>query len=143
MADTIKDVISRKNKTDEDIKWLIELYAEVKDSLKRLTPRRQDLQDEIETALDVKLFEQILRHNVLDAYDIYPIVDFVFQRLLQLCAPSQDTRIKSVHDQIREETEIGIIISMFLSNTHEFITEIEHLQHEFLSGTNDASSSNP
>ena len=137
MADSIKSIVDKKCKTDDDVMWLTSLYTEMKNSLKRLTPRRYDLHNELENALDVNLFEQMVRHDALVIGDIYPIVDFVFERLLQLCAPSQDAHVRDLHNGLRIETESGVLISMFLTHVHSIIAEIEHLQHQFLAGTSE------
>lgn len=114
-----------------DPEWITRLYAEMRDKLCALTPRRTDMHKEIHEALDVDLFEQMVRHKAFDPTDLGKLVAFVFGRLQGLCSPWRDGEVL----QRREELETLIaqpdltfakFAVAFLKGFHATMEEIEH-----------------
>mmetsp|Transcript_62676 Transcript_62676/g.147433 ORF Transcript_62676/g.147433 Transcript_62676/m.147433 type:complete len:322 (+) Transcript_62676:91-1056(+) len=78
-----------------DLSWIIKLYGETRDRLCALTPRREDIRQQIHAALDLQLFERMVTHNAFEARDLYGMVEFTFERLAGLCSPARDDEVKA------------------------------------------------
>jgi hypothetical protein len=61
-----------------DAEWISRLYAEMRDKLCALTPRRADMHQDIHEALDVNHFEHMVRHKAFDPADLSKLVAFAF-----------------------------------------------------------------
>jgi hypothetical protein len=83
-----------------DPEWITRLYAEMRDKLCALTPRRTDMHKEIHYALDVDLFEQMVRHKAFDPADLAKLVACVFGRLQGLCSPSRDAEVRHRREEL-------------------------------------------
>ena len=51
-----------------------------------MTPNRKDIHKEIHTALDVELFDQMVRNGAFEVSDLSNIVAYTFEKLLR-CPP--------------------------------------------------------
>ena len=111
---------------EKDVIYMGILYEEIKDRVKKLTPRRRDLHSRIDSQMDTEIFRNMLRYNAISENDINGIINMLFETLLGLCAPSQDTSLRSSRDRLlcSDKKEIGVFIADFLKTVHEELDEI-------------------
>ena len=119
-----------------DAEWVARLYAEMRDKLCALTPRRPDLHKQIHDALDVDLFETMVRHKAFDPVDLSKLVGFVFGRLQDLCSPSRDAEVQKRREELQALMEQpGVTFAkfavLFLKHFHVTIEDIESDVAEF------------
>tara|TARA_B100000482_G_C12590931_1_gene291513 strand:- start:497 stop:961 length:465 start_codon:yes stop_codon:yes gene_type:complete len=131
MEDSLEHIINSEKMTDEDIDWLVRLCTELKDRLNGLTPRRKDLHEELNKALDVTLLDQMLRHAAFDRGDLDRVISIVFDRLLLLCAPSQNATINELKEKIMNEN-FGRAVGIMILQCNKIIDKIEYMTQEFL-----------
>lgn len=75
---------------DRDVDWVGSLYAEMRDRLCELVPRRNDLHVRLHAAFDVEFLKQRLRHAAFDAETVRGIVRSAYAALAELQAPDRD-----------------------------------------------------
>jgi hypothetical protein len=114
-----------------DAEWIARLYAEMRDKLCALTPRRADLHQQIHEALDVELFETMVRHKAFDPADLSKLVSFVFGHLQGLCSPSRDAEVQQRRVELeavmaQPDVTFARFAVMFLKNFHMTIDDIEN-----------------
>ena len=119
-----------------DPEWITRLYAEMRDKLCALTPRRTDMHKEIHDALDVDLFEQMVRHKAFDPADLARLVAFVFGRLQGLCSPSRDAEVRHRREELealvaQSDLTFASFAVTFLKSFHATIEDIEGDVAEF------------
>jgi len=116
------------NKDPPDIKWLSELFAEIRTKLINLTPNNKSFQAEICSGLDLDLFKQMLVNSAFDMNDLKTLVDFVFSICLKLCAPVRDQDIydtqNNLQQMIVENKSFGEIVSTFVVHANKIIDAI-------------------
>ena len=76
--------------SEEDVEWVAALYAEMRDGLCALVPRRSDVHERLRASFDVDFLKQRLRHRAFDAPAVRSIVLSSYAALAQLQAPSRD-----------------------------------------------------
>lgn len=122
--------------SEEDAKWVSQLYEEMGQRLMSLTPRREDLHLRIEEALDPSLFTQMLAHDAIDTDDVRKVIQFVMGHLLLVCAPSQDASISRVRadliSRIDSGQTLGKVFPLLLNEVHSTCDEIDHLARPIL-----------
>jgi len=119
-----------------DPEWITRLYAEMRDKLCALTPRRTDMHKEIHDALDVDLFEQMVRHKAFAPADLAKLVVFVFGRLQSLCSPSRDAEVRQRRQELealvaQPDLTFATFAVTFLKSFHATIEDIESDVAEF------------
>jgi len=119
-----------------DAEWIARLYAEMRDKLCALTPRRADLHKQIHDALDVDLFETMVRHKAFDPADLSKLVSFVFGHLQGLCSPSRDVEVRRRREELeatmaQPDATFAKFAIMFLKYFHVTIDDIESDVAEF------------
>tara|TARA_Y100000389_G_scaffold202431_1_gene247685 strand:- start:1128 stop:1601 length:474 start_codon:yes stop_codon:yes gene_type:complete len=116
------------NKDPPDIKWLSELFAEIRTKLMNLTPNNKKIQEEICNRLDLELLQQMLLNSAFDMNDLKQLIDYVFYITLQLCAPVRDRDIqdtqKNLQQMIAENKSFGEIVSTFVVHANKIIDVI-------------------
>jgi len=126
------DLIEKSlSEEQHDAEWIVRLYAEMRDKLCALTPRRADLHQQIHEALDVELFETMVRHKAFDPADLEKIVSFVFGHLQGLCSPSRDAEVQQRRLELeavmaQPDVTFAKFAVMFLKNFHITIDDIEN-----------------
>jgi len=119
-----------------DAEWISRLYAEMRDKLCALTPRRADMHQDIHEALDVNHFEHMVRHKAFDPADLSKLVAFAFGRLQSLCSPSRDAEVQQVRAELQgmlEQSDLTFSkwAVAFLKGFHATIDDIEQDVAEF------------
>ncbi len=140
MSDMLNEAVQNEKMSEKDVKWLVDLYTELRDRINNLTPNRPDLHAELAMQMDIDLLKQMLLNSAFDAHDFEQMVDCVFSRLLMLCAPVQDSKIKELKMQIIT-CEFPHAISMLIFKVNEILDEICDLKKKFYEGQTKSESS--
>jgi hypothetical protein len=125
------DVLTSKlNSEPPDYEWVVRLYSEIRTRLANLTPTRQDLRAELEEAMDVELFDQMLRNNAYSAENLHTLVKFVFTRMASLEAPARNVSTSAMLGELQAELQrpgctFASFVPHFLRSTHVKLDEIE------------------
>ena len=77
--DKMQDEIKEKN-----YEGLLAVLNEVKERICNLIPNRKDLHKNISDTIDVKLIEQMLKHDAIDNNYIFNIIQFIITQLKAL-----------------------------------------------------------
>lgn len=132
MRNLLKERVNVNSKLDEkDVDWLVSLCTELKIRMNNLTPSRRDLHIELENAIDVKLIRQMLLHDAFDKEEARKIVDFIFERLKLLCAPSEDAKVAQLHTIVLTCTDFGEQVSSLIIESNMIIDDIERMVAHF------------
>jgi len=110
------------NSDTPDFDWLVSLYVEIKERLVYFLKKESNLRIEIEENLDVELFSQMLRNNAFDGKDLYQLINYTFEKFLQLGSPVRDPDVKKMREELfslmGENATFGKIVSLYLKNAH-------------------------
>jgi len=109
--------------------FLSDTTEEIRDRLISFTPRRQDLVEQIKEAMDVELFDQMLRNNAYDGQQIYNLVQFVFDKIKSLEAPARNNSTNALLAELEAKmadssTTFSSFVPMFLRHAHTKLDEI-------------------
>ena len=127
MEHAFKDVVdsmSSGTMKESDIDWFVRLCAELRNRLNALTPRRKDLHDQLNNSVDVRLLEQMLKHEAFDHDDFMQLVENIFKRLELLCAPDQDIEIANLKLRILSSS-FKDAVYLLVMETNKIIDTIE------------------
>lgn len=127
----ISDTFSNETLSQKDIEWVVELCEELKLRINKLTPSRQDLHKELDASFDIKLIEQMLKHNAFERQDLVPIVTMLHSRIALLCAPVQDENVSNTFQKINETSSIGTCIEIIIVEINEILDVIYDLNEQF------------
>lgn len=127
----ISDTFSNETLSQKDIEWIVKLCGELKLRINKLTPSRQDLHKELDASFDIKLIEQMLKHNAFERQDLVPIVTILHSRIASLCAPVQDEHVSNTFQKINETSSIGTCIEIIIIEINEILDVIYDLNEQF------------
>ena len=136
--DVFYDLLESRISCDEpDYDWLVYLYNEIKHKMTVLLRPGIPLRIEIEEAMDSDLFEQMLRNNAFESFDLYKLVQFVFAKCRQLQSPARDeatlAKLKEINDMFMDPTStFAKIIPLFIRNINDCLDTIYDDLHEFI-----------
>lgn len=97
----LEDTFSKDHLTKDDIDWIIRLCKELKKRINDLTPSRMDLHNDFDKSFDIDLIQQMLTNDAFDESDLLSFAQTLEQKLLSLCAPAHDEKIKTFFEQFR------------------------------------------
>lgn len=117
------DLIEEKTCSDTpDYDWLVELYSEIREKLIYFLKKNSPLRKEIEESFDVELFSQMIKNNAFKANDLYNLINYTFEKFLQLGSPARDKNVKKMRDDLfslmKDNATFGKIVSNYLKYTH-------------------------
>ena len=117
------DLIEEKTCSDTpDYDWLVELYSEIREKLIYFLKKDSPLRKEIEESFDVELFSQMIKNNAFKANDLYNLINYTFEKFLQLGSPARDKDVKKMRDDLfllmKNNATFGKIVSNYLKYTH-------------------------
>lgn len=117
------DLIEEKTCSDTpDYDWLIELYSEIREKLIYFLKKDSPLRKEIEESFDVELFSQMIKNNAFKANDLYNLINYTFEKFLQLGSPARDKDVKKMRDDLfslmKDNATFGKIVSNYLKYSH-------------------------
>ena len=136
--DLLSQEASCRPLTEKTVEWIVQLYGEVRDRIARLTPRRGDLRQQLCAAMDgEKLAGQLRTAEGVPPGDLQRVVNFVYDRLLSLCAPAQDQALRCDRAVLLGlldtgyEVTLGAFMVEMLQRVHRAIDEIESMIEQF------------
>ena len=117
------DLIEEKTCSDTpDYDWLVELYSEIREKLIYFLKKNSPLRKEIEESFDVELFSQMIKNNAFKANDLFNLINYTFEKFLQLGSPARDKNVKKMRDDLfslmKDNATFGKIVSNYLKYTH-------------------------
>jgi len=117
------DLIEEKTCSNTpDYDWLVELYSEIREKLIYFLKKDSPLRKEIEESFDVELFSQMIKNNAFKANDLYNLINYTFEKFLQLGSPARDKNVKKMRDDLfslmKDNATFGKIVSNYLKYTH-------------------------
>lgn len=117
------DLIEEKTCSDTpDYDWLVELYSEIREKLIYFLKKDSPLRKEIEESFDVELFSQMIKNNAFKANDLFNLINYTFEKFLQLGSPARDKNVKKMRDDLfslmKDNATFGKIVSNYLKYTH-------------------------
>ena len=122
--DKLQDEIKEKN-----YEGLLAVLNEIKERICQLIPNRKDLHKNIEDSIDIKLIEQMLKHDALDDSYIFNVVQFIVTQLKEL----DSLRDEPFYEIWREQTNrrltsddprLHVILPIFLREAMHRIDKI-------------------
>lgn len=116
-----------RDPSDAHVGWVRSLCEELRERLRALTPRRQDLRDALDAGFDVDLLMQMFRHGALDREESTVVVDVVFGRLRTCCAPVQDEAVAHAHEHLLRTDDVPTRLAVLLEVAHRVLDDIDDL----------------
>ena len=122
-------LIEKTSSENPDFDWLVKLYSEIRDGLTKILKQGSYLRNEIEESLDVELFNQMIRNNAFKGEDMIKLINYTFEKLLQLGSAARDNKIKERRDEIldviyKDRGTFGEIVGIYLKNAHLSLEEL-------------------
>jgi len=124
------DLLEKKVSADPpDYDWLTRLYNEIREKLLVLLREGSTLHTEISKSMDVVLFKQMISNKAFDPTDLSKLINYVFAKCKQLCAPARDEETDAKLQEIVDHTATGkatfaTVVSLFIRNTHACLDRI-------------------
>jgi hypothetical protein len=106
-----------------DYAWVTQLYDEIKFKLIGILKPDSELRNDIDERMDSELFEQMIRYKAFDYRDLRQLVNYVFDKILRLCAPVRDPDVKTMLDELNEMMDNGEPIPKVLTKYIEYANE--------------------
>lgn len=122
--DKMQDEIKEKN-----YEGLLAILNEVKDRICNLIPNRKDLHKNISDTIDVKLIEQMLKHDAIDDKYIFNIIQFIITQLKELDSLKDEPFYEIWREQtnrrlMSDDPRLHVILPIFLRETFHRIDKI-------------------
>jgi DNA polymerase III gamma/tau subunit len=73
--------------------------------------------------MDSELFEQMIRYKAFDYRDLRQLVNYVFDKILRLCAPVRDPDVKAMLDELNEMMDNAETIPKVLTKYIEYAND--------------------
>ena len=130
MKKAFYDLIIEKTSSDNpDFDWLVKLYSEIRDGLVNILKKNSKLRNEMEESFDVDLFSQMIRNNAFSGEDMIKLINYTFDKLLQLGSAARDKVVKERRDEIlnlvySQKNTFGQIVGLYLKNAHLSLDEL-------------------
>ena len=126
---------------EKTVGWIVQLYTELRGRLAGLTPRRADLHQELAAAMDTGALEAQLRDPAgVPPADLRRVVEYVYTKLLNLCAPAQDQALRCDRAVLLGLLDTGYDVTLgtfmveLLQRVHRAVDEIEAMIEQFRRG---------
>jgi len=118
------DLVEEKLTTEPlDHKWIVQLYDEIKFKLIGVLKPDSELRNDIDERMDSELFEQMIRYKAFDYRDLRQLVNYVFDKILRLCAPVRDPDVKAMLDELNEMMDNGEPMPKVLTKYIEYAND--------------------
>ena len=124
------DLLQQSLESDTpDWDWVKNLYAELRDRICNLTPRRQDRIKEIHEQMDVDFFYQMVSHNAFDATSLTKLVCYVFEKIKELEAPAKNVITDAKLDELKTlfgqgGTTLASFVPVFIMSANERLDDV-------------------
>ena len=113
----------KQNPPDYD--WIVRLYKEIKYKLTYFLKQNSTMRNSIEEALDVELFEQMIRNGAFQGQEFYNLVNYIFDTTLKLGSPGRDSDVKNLRDEIltalSNKATFAELVPLFFVNSNTAI----------------------
>ena len=106
-----------------DYAWVTQLYDEIKFKLIGVLKTDSELRNDIDERMDSELFEQMIRYKAFDYRDLRQLVNYVFDKILRLCAPVRDPDVKAMLDELNEMMDNGEPMPKVLTKYIEYAND--------------------
>jgi len=106
-----------------DYAWVTQLYDEIKFKLIGILKPDSELRNDIDERMDSELFEQMIRYKAFDYRDLRQLVNYVFDKILRLCAPVRDPDVKTMLDELNEMMDNGEPMPKVLTKYIEYAND--------------------
>jgi len=126
--DSIDDTI---NSEKPDYDWIVRLYSEIKDRLKRYIKKDSKTYKEIDESFDIELFNQMIRNDVFDQESMIKMINNTFSWIKRLQAPVRDSET----DESREivfKSDPKNIVSVYLREVYKCLNNLDEDMYNFL-----------
>lgn len=130
-AETVADVVRRafwddfrRRLTEHDTTQLEALLHELLAAINALTPHRTDLHQTLQTAVDVDLLAQMVRHDCLDADHFGSATRALVDRVASLVAPARAEPLRRWYDEWVEVSPSNPCIDRFPPFLDKLHTEV-------------------
>jgi len=118
------DLVEEKLTTEPlDYAWVTQLYDEIKFKLIGILKPDSELRNDIDERMDSELFEQMIRYKAFDYRDLRQLVNYVFDKILRLCAPVRDPDVKAMLDELNEMMDNAETIPKVLTKYIEYAND--------------------
>ena len=105
-----------------DFDWIVRLYKEIKYKLTYFLKQNSSLRNSIEEALDVELFDQMIRNGAFQGPEFYNLVNYIFDTTLKLGSPGRDNDVKKLRDEIltalSNKATFAELVPLFFTNSN-------------------------
>jgi hypothetical protein len=104
------DLVEEKLTTEPlDYAWVVQLYDEIKFKLIGILKPDSELRNDIEDRMDYR--------------DLRKLVNYVFDKILSLCAPVRDPDVKAMLDELNEMMDNEMTIPQVLTKYIEYAND--------------------
>jgi len=111
---------------------LVSLMKELKIYLMKCVPSRNDIHHEINTAIDIDLWDQMLTHDAYNVTDIKNLINYVYSKLEAWSANQENDELKSFRTELDKqlktiqtgELTMSKYVAYFLQKTFQFLEKI-------------------
>ena len=130
MKKAFYDLIIEKTACETpDFDWLIKLYSEIREGLISILKQGSDLRKEMEECFDIELFSQMIKNNAFGGEDMIKLINYTFNKLLQLGSPGRDKIYRERQEEIlkhmyTDKATFGSIVGIYLKNSHLCLDEL-------------------
>ena len=120
------DVLEAKVREEPpDYDWIVRLYTEMRHNFTFFLKKDSTFRTEIEEALDVELFDQMIRHGAFRGQEFYNLVCYVFDLSLKLGSPARDKDVNELKEEVLESLKnnspFAVLVPLFFKNINKCI----------------------
>ena len=105
-----------------DYDWIVLLYKEIRYKLTFFLKKDSQYRVSIEEGLDIELFDQMLRNNAFKGVEFYNLVNFIFEKCLELGSPGRDNDVKEKREEIftlmKNNGTFSQLVPLFIKNAN-------------------------
>ena len=117
------DLLQQKvGENPPDYDWIVKLYKEIRKKLIFFLKKGSAYRISIEEGLDVTIFEQMLRNNAFKGIEFYNLVDFIFEKCLEMGSPARDNEVKKLKKEIidlmKNNGTFAELVPLFIKNAN-------------------------
>lgn len=108
-----------------DFEWIVRLYKEIRYKLTYFLKQNSNMRNSIEEALDVELFDQMIRNGAFQGPEFYNLVNYIFDTTLKLGSPGRDNDVKNLRNEIltalSSKATFAELVPLFFKNANTAI----------------------
>ena len=105
-----------------DYEWIVRLYNEIRYKLTYFLKLNSAMRNSIEEALDVELFNQMIRNGAFQGPEFYNLVNYIFDTTLKLGSPARDNDVKNLRNEVltalSNKATFAELVPLFFKNAN-------------------------